>query len=381
METDRITLLIFQYYTNSLTEEKSKELQRWLDANPHHRELMNKILDKKDYVRRYTVSEQFNESAAWNKLQNNIISNKKTDKKNKSFKYWYYYATAAAIVLVLLVIGYKNWFSSTQSEGFLPVSASQAQIYPSDEGVILYYGNKKDIIKNKIYSFADSIIYMTNITDIAIENYIIEVPKGNTFTLNLDDGSTIYLNSDSKMRLPRKFHHNLREVELYYGEAYFKIARDTLRPFVVNTGRQRVSVLGTSFAIKAYQDEPEIQTTLVSGKVNVKTEEAERILCPGFQSVCTPHKLNVRKVDVPLYTAWQKETLVFKNESLGSIMKTLVRWYNLEVIYESENLKNIHFTGELKRYQAVNKFLEKIEYLKKVRFLIKDRTVLVSTYN
>lgn len=380
MKADRIAYLIFLYYTNSLSEEENKELQEWLDADPHHQELMNKMLDTDDYVRRRAVSDQFDESAAWNRLQTNIV-NKSTFKKNKSFRQWYYYISAAAIILAFFIIDGKDWLSSSQPEKLLSVSAPQAQIFPSDEGVILSYDDKKEVIQSKVYSLADSIVYMSNITEMAITNYTVEVPKGNTFTLKLDDGSTIYLNSDSKIRLPKKFHHNIREVELYYGEAYFEVARDESRPFIVNTGGQRVSVLGTSFAIRAYENEPDMLTTLVSGKVNVKMGNAERMLRPGFQSVCTPDGLEVRKVDVSLYTAWQKGSLVFKDESLGSIMKTLARWYNLEVNYESESLKNIRFTGELKRYQAVNEFLEKIEYLKKVRFLIKDRTVLVSTYN
>lgn len=381
MKTDRITYLIFLYHTDSLSEEERKELQEWLDAAPHHQELMKRMLDANDYARRRAVSEQFDEVKAWHRFKENVIRNKAATVKKKPFKQLYYYISVAAVILALFLIGDSYWLASIQKESMLPVSAPEAQIFPSDEGVILSYNDKKEVIQSKVYSLADSIVYMTEITEMAIPNYTVEVPNGNTFTLKLDDGSSIYLNSGSKIRLPRKFHHTIREVELYYGEAYFEIARDTLRPFVVNTGEQRVSVLGTSFAVRAYKDEPEMLTTLVSGKVSVKSGNAESILKPGFQSVCSADGLEIRKVDVSLYTAWKKGVLVFKNESLGSIMETLARWYNLDVDYESEKLKNIHFTGELKRYQAVNEFLEKIEYLKKVRFLIKDRTVLVSTYN
>lgn len=380
MEMNKITHLIFLYYTNRISEDERKELQEWLDADPHHQELMKRMLDAEDFSRRHAVSELFDENKAWYRFKKNVINQEKS-RKGKSFRLFYYYISAAVLAAALFLIGETYWFSSLSKEELLSVSSPEAQIFPSDDGVIISYDNERKVVQSKELSLADSIVYMTKIENVAIVNYTVEVPKGNTFTLKLEDGSCIYLNSGSKIRLPKKFPGNIREVNLCYGEAYFDVARDTLRPFIVNTGNQRVSVLGTSFAIRAYEDEPEMLTTLVSGKVRVKSGDFENTLTPGLQSVCSNNGIKVRKVDVSLYTAWQKGVLVFKNESLGSIMETLARWYNLDVSYESERLKNIHFTGELKRYQAVNEFLEKIEYLKKVRFQIKERTILVSTYN
>ena len=382
MKTDRITYLIFLYHTDSLSEEEEKELQEWLNINPHHQELMKRMLDAEDFSHRHAVSELFDENKAWNKFKKDIINQEKgSGSKRKFLKSFYYYISAAAVILALFVLGSNYWFSFLQHEELLPTSSTKSQVFSSNEDFVFSYDDQKEVSQTKLYSLTEPIIYMTKITEMAIPYYTVEVPKGDTVTLKLGDGSTIYLNSDSKISLPKNFHHSIREVELSYGEVYFEVAHDTLRPFVVSVGDQRVSVLGTSFVIRAYEDEPQILTTLISGKVKVKLADIECILEPGFQSVYSVDSLEVRKVDVSLYTAWRRGVFVFLNESLESIMKTLSRWYDLDVIYGSEDLKNIHLTGELKRYPTINEFLEKIECLEKVHFLVTGRTVLVSAYN
>lgn len=139
-------------------------------------------------------------------------------------------------------------------------------------------------------------------------------------------------------------------------------------------------MLGTAFGIRAYPEENSTLTTLVAGKVRVQSGASENLLTPGYQAEYKDNQVIVREVDTSLYTSWYKGVLVFKNEPLSSIMATLSRWYDIEISYDKEFLKYMRFTGELKRYRAVNEFLEKIESLKKVRFSIKDRTVNVSTY-
>ena len=104
------------------------------------------------------------------------------------------------------------------------------------------------------------------------------------------------------------------------------------------------------------------------------------ILTPGEQSCLKGGNLTVAKVNTALFTAWHKGIFIFQDQPLENILNTLARWYNIDIFYTNENLQNIHFTGELKRYDRIQDFLCKLEILEKVRFTIKGRTVTVSTY-
>lgn len=158
------------------------------------------------------------------------------------------------------------------------------------------------------------------------------------------------------------------------------MAPDSLHPFIVKTEQQNLRVLGTSFAIRAYANESVVLTTLETGKVNIHSKGQEVILNPGEQSCLKGGNLTVAKVNTALFTAWHKGIFIFQDQPLENILNTLARWYNIDIFYTNENLQNIHFTGELKRYDRIQDFLCKLEILEKVRFTIKGRTVTVSIY-
>ena len=197
--------------------------------------------------------------------------------------------------------------------------------------------------------------------------------------ITLPDQTKVTLNRYSSLTYPDRFKEDRREVQLQ-GEAYFEVAPDSLHPFIVKTEQQNLRVLGTSFAIRAYANESVVLTTLETGKVNIHSKGQEVILTPGEQSCLKDGNLTVAKVNTTLFTAWHKGIFIFQDQPLENILNTLARWYNIDIFYTNENLKDIHFTGELKRYDRIQDFLCKLEILEKVRFTIKGRTVTVSTY-
>ena len=197
--------------------------------------------------------------------------------------------------------------------------------------------------------------------------------------ITLPDQTKVTLNRYSSLTYPDRFKEDRREVQLQ-GEAYFEVAPDSLHPFIVKTEQQNLRVLGTSFAIRAYANESVVLTTLETGKVNIHSKGQEVILTPGEQSCLKGGNLTVAKVNTTLFTAWHKGIFIFQDQPLENILNTLARWYNIDIFYTNENLKDIHFTGELKRYDRIQDFLCKLEILEKVRFTIKGRTVTVSTY-
>ena len=198
----------------------------------------------------------------------------------------------------------------------------------------------------------------------------LRVPRGGVYQLTLADGTAVWLNSDSRLEYPEAFSGDTREVRLR-GEAYFDVARDTARPFVVATELGDVTVLGTEFNVKYYPEEERLATTLVEGSVSFANEVVDATrLRPGCQLVFERggRDVSVERVNVRYYVAWKDDVLNFQNERLADIMRTLSRWYDVQIVFESEELKNLVFSGNLDKYDTIESFFKLFEASSDVRF-------------
>ena len=186
----------------------------------------------------------------------------------------------------------------------------------------------------------------------------LEVPRGGECMIKLDDGTKVWVNAETKLKYPVAFVGDRREVVLE-GEAFFDVAKNE-KPFIVETSFGDVRVLGTAFGISAYASEPESYTTLVRGKVSVEREGIKPVvILPGEQVVTSKDgKMIKQQVDVEEFVGWKDGIYVFKEKSLGEIMKTLERWYNISVDFQEKSLVDLPFTGNLKRYDDINVFFD-----------------------
>lgn len=209
----------------------------------------------------------------------------------------------------------------------------------------------------------------------------LSVPCGGEFFMTLSDGTRVRLNSGSVLRYPIKFAENERLVELE-GEAFFEVTPNKNAPFRVKSRQQIVEALGTSFNVTAYTDDENILTTLVSGKVKVYVSDnpdENEILLPGAQSCFSSetHSLRQYNVDVEAFVAWKSGWFVFRNATLNDMMKTLARWYNVDVVFENRNVSSIKFTGDIERYDDLNKLLTIIEKTNEVKIKIEGRRIIM----
>lgn len=167
------------------------------------------------------------------------------------------------------------------------------------------------------------------------------VPRGGEFFLTLSDGTEVWLNADSELEYPVNFVADERAVKLR-GEAYFKVKKDTTKPFRVTSGEYRLQVYGTEFNMNTYHQE-EIQVVLVQGAVgfraNLSTPELR--LKPNQLGVANEltGKTEIKEVDVYPYIAWKNQDVVFMNERLESIMEKIERWYDVNVFFQNDSLK------------------------------------------
>jgi len=254
----------------------------------------------------------------------------------------------------------------------------------ADEGNVSVTKNKNGQLIYNINNTSDK----RSINSLSINT--LTTPRGGQYQLNLPDGSKVWLNAASSLKFPSTFTGlNQRKVELS-GEAYFEIAKVTVKdksarnkevrlPFIVVTGRQKVEVLGTHFNVNAYTDELNTKTTLLEGSVKV-TDADERhtvTLKPGQQSVLNADALVIERADVEKGIDWKSGKFIFKNESLESIMRKVARWYDVEVIYAGNVPKQETFSGTVSRFDDVEKVLRRLELTGEVRFKINGRQITV----
>lgn len=194
----------------------------------------------------------------------------------------------------------------------------------------------------------------------------IEIPKSAQYSLQLPDGTKVWLNSLSQIRYPIKFTGPQRRVELI-GEAYFEVVHSPDQPFIVVTAQQEINVLGTSFNVCAYPSESE-QTTLVRGSVKVLCGESEVTLKPGQQALAsTSGLLTTQTVDTHISTAWKDGDFSFQNTPIKEIMNQLSRWYDVDVVYQ--DLPNdLRLSGMVSRSRQLDTVIDVLEMTGKVKF-------------
>ena len=382
---EHIARLIFLHVQGMTDNAQEKELNEWRSVSPRHEELFQRMLSS-EYVEksisRFVKTEEEKERGWW-QLQQKARSGRSV-RKIKWFPY------AAAIVLILSVGGVFYFSGDKEQTEILPIAKNEVQVPGSRAVLILPDGRKVDLENEVLRSDlaqSDSLLLVSarslkyrdiDSPDTTEIFHTLEIPRGGEYLLTLSDGTMIYLNSESTLSFPVKFQGNERKVYLT-GEAYFKVAKNTEHPFVVTAGELEVLVTGTTFGVRAYKDEKDIQTTLESGQVTVRVEGKSVKLVPNKQVLFNKSTmgLEVRDVDVDLYLAWVDGRLVYDNCPLEKILTDLGRWYNIDVFYSRDELRSYQFSLNMKKHEEFTQVLELIGKTGEVQFEIKDNTVIV----
>lgn len=296
---------------------------------------------------------------------------------------WRLVGIAASIVLIVGL----GWWWSRPLELPLPVVAENAVIEPgmnkaqlklADGSLVNVWGDSMRIRDKKgadINYSGGTISYKTGeeIRQLVYNELI--VPTAGECFVRLDDGTEVWVNAESRLKYPVKFVGDERRVYLE-GQAYFDVAK-AAKPFIVHTRRGEIRVLGTCFDVRDYSGE-EMHATLVSGRIDFNAGTEHIALEPGEQAVVKENGgLEKRKVNVLEYVGWKEGLYLFKDHRLEDIMNDLCRWYNVSVFYQNANLRNLAFTGNLKRYDNINTFMEVLRRTGDVKYQIKGNTIIL----
>ncbi|MFN0290090.1 FecR family protein [Pedobacter helvus] len=391
LSSERVEYLLHAYIHNVADERELEEITE-LIKHPEGIAELKKFMDH--YWPNQTV-ERYPEVDAGRVLEQ-IISHQdfKAGKRGKIFKLLPNLLRYAAILFVLA--GLLFWIYSlnnkiTSVDGVKLAQNSHTNIQSATQKAILTLsdGSKIDLNEKAVGTIATEgqlpvqqrsgqLIYQGSISEQS--HFVVNTlttPKGGYYQLMLNDGTKIWLNAASSISYPVAFSGGDRRVKIS-GEAYLEVAKNPKQPFYVETDGCQIRVLGTSFNVSAYNDDILVTTTLVEGAVNVKSGNSSGVLKPNQQSIVnkSSNELVVKTVDTEKALAWKNGYFMFDNEDIRSVMKSIERWYDIEVSY-SGNLTGKTFGGTISRSDDVRNLLKNIELTETVHFKIEGRRVTV----
>ena len=391
MNRESLNILLKKAYYQQLSEEERKTLKLWLGESGENTEMYKRLMSGQSLTEYSDWVTGFDLSRAMEAIRSKV-------KRNRQRRIRKSVSWVAACVILCLGITFVFYFTSMDSEQVLTEQMA-AQIQPGSAKAILTLGdgrqvaldkkpiellvNKQQMVTGDSATLNYSIVLPASETEQiqrqeVAEYHTIEVPAGGEYHLVLADGTKIWLNAESSLVFPVEFSGNKRQVILK-GEAYFQVAHDRQKAFVVVTDDIEVKVYGTEFNINTRVADY-VQTTLVRGAVSIKTERsAEKMLKPGqlAQFDRLIGETEIKNVDVSNYIGWKSGVYIFEDKSIEQIMDELSLWYDIEVFFRNNISRNRHFSGSLPRYREIDDMLKVIEKTSHVRFEVKGKTIIV----
>lgn len=379
---ERIAYLILRAVREESSEEERTELEDWRTSRDE-----NDVIIKEIFSEGYIADGLKELWEAKNKTSHQLADfgihidkvhpDNRTGKKGSSplriFILRYRRELVAASVACLLAASAYWLFRANpgrrSQQSVIAVDASagtnKAVLTLSDGSVIHLDSAGNRVIRDRnasVQKQGNILSYDDNSGQATVSYNTLATPRGGQFHVQLSDGTNVWLNAASSLRYPTSFPGNNREVEII-GEAYFEVAQIAGKPFKVKiAGKGDLLVLGTSFNIKAYEDETSVTTTLVSGKVKLINGISTAELHPGDLAQWRMNSdisvLNNADTDKEL--AWKNGYFNFNGVHLQDAMRQISRWYDIDVTYE-DNVPDVEFVGEMERHINLSVLLKALE--------------------
>lgn len=331
-------------FLDEMIEADEQVRARWVELQQVHAQLRQDIDTEK----------------AWNNVLYGIAEQSRTKQKRRR--------TLLILPLILFLIAsvgvfYFGFYKEGAKDSIVDakgVAIKKGIVFSTDKGMVSFEKNEQGSFQagDVTLTNADGALHYEAGTTLA-KTATIEVPQGLDYQLTLSDSTKVWINAATKLEFPLAFNGNTREVKLT-GEAYFEVKHDASKPFIVHSGGLDVKVLGTSFNIKAYANEP-LQASLVTGRVEASLNNQEHLtLSPGKAAKLSGNKLVATSFDEKYTLAWIKGYYYFNSETLTQINYTVERWFGLSFSYEDPQIGNFDFSGALEKKQNLTDFLTRV---------------------
>ena len=346
-----ISDLLLKSILGTLTSEEAEELRVWREADEANERLYRQTTDAEFLQREYAKRQAVNLARPLAEMQARI-GRLRPFYRRPAFLH---VAATVAFVLITGVLASLYLYNTSHERElaetfYIKAGEMRATLtYPDGQTVELTDPVPVHPKKRQAEDISSSSEEVGRVASLSLIT-----PRGGEFRITLEDGTEVWLNAQSQLVYPETFSKTERRVKVE-GEAYFKVARDEEKPFLVETDGQLVRVLGTEFNVRSYAEDDAVQTTLVSGSIAMQplgAGEAQLQLTPGHQALFdkTAHDISVRSVDTEVVTSWKDGKFVFENQTLRQIMLTLSRWYDFDYEFLDEAAAETEFMGRIPRY-------------------------------
>lgn len=386
----------YQYWATLIAKEllgtigasEAEELTKWKNADEKHGQLYER-LKLREYAKDILRRQEIDIEAGMRKYHSRYPK----QRNRRIYRRIYRWTSVAAGVVILLgsaLLLFNREESAKREMIDIYPGTAKAELILSDGSVKrLEQVGREEIRLGEvvIHNTGTQLEYTPGIDTLSerqepvLTYHELRIPIRGEYQLLMADGTRVWLNSQSRLRFPEKFVGKERCVYLE-GEAYFEVAHDSMQPFCVRTKENiNIQVLGTSFNLRAYEDEGTVEAVLERGRVRMSGSQENMVLEPGMRVVYNQkdRKMNQTWVDTELYTSWREGRYVFQEETVDNILHKLSRWYGMNIFFSNEKAKEVIFSGDIRRYDTIKKLLEAMEISGGVRFQLNGNTIIVDS--
>jgi uncharacterized protein YlzI (FlbEa/FlbD family) len=384
-----ILKLIFAYLENNLSDSERKEIEHKLKTDKQFQLLFKQYIEVYRNYKQLGLVKTIDKNLAWEKTISNLSTpltkgiKLNTRKKTRFKKYLHIYAITFTILSLTFAL---NLIFNTQNIESLEIKKEAVTITLSNgkKQILDLSSETKVLDKNGevlVYQKGNTVSYSKETSQKTLEYNTINVPYGKHISLLLSDSTIVFLNSGTSLRYPQKFLANLSSREVFLsGEAYFQVKKDSLKPFIVHSDKINVNVFGTEFDIRAYPEDEFSQVVLIEGSVALsdKLDKRSVKLKPGEMGHYhhKTNKIKTEQVFVKNYVGWIDGELVYRNVTLDFILKSLERNFNVEIINNSDILKdeklNVNFGND-----SLPKILKHLKDDFNLNYKIKNNKIVI----
>ena len=357
---------------------------------PDYREEQMRQLLKTMFMSRQALKlrekQEYDVHEAWQRV------NKRTRAKGSRRMICGWMKYAALFILFLGIVSLwrvydnkeKPIVAAVQSDSILPGRLKAELILANGERIVLdSEARSKEMEALGIKLENDTVNGLLKYEAGAVDNSIgmkyntLNVPKGGEYSLILPDGSRVWLNSETTLRFPVQFAGGKRVVYLS-GEAYFQVKKDTSAAFHVCTKQQKITVLGTTFNVSAYENDRFTETTLIEGKVAVEGGAERVVMKPSEQYILDKRSGvgELKEVETEFYTSWIDGKFYFTSFTFEEIVKKLERWYDFTMIYEEDDIRQMRFSGVINKHRPIEEMLRFLEKTTDIHFKISGKNIV-----
>lgn len=368
MNEKELLSLLQKYRENRLSAIEHARLRAWMDESPANRLLLENFIKLYKLDNQCQAVPRLDVPGAWE----TFCRRRRRISLHRAFRRF----VAAASLLLVLGVGLYAALQLGRTDD--TAVADIPEIYArkgSHQALLTLSSGKKISLQDSVLTVDEKLLAQVSDSSVAVQQNVVEVPRGGEFSMLLPDGTKVWLNAASLLRFPSRF-EGKRVVELE-GEAYFEVAK-TGHPFEVHVAGAKVRVLGTHFNVSAYEETP-TQVTLVEGGVEVSNEQGRVKLVPGQQAEIKSSEtgITVRTVNTSRYVAWVTGVFDFDDTSMEEIVSVLSRWYDVEIEIASPALKKMRFSGTFLREETLGYTLEMLGEVSHMEVSVEEEKIIL----